>query len=211
MLKPTFISLAFGALVLVSVTCLASCDFVLDVTCGPENPSAAEDPDCVRSNGLTVPRIRCEPILDTPIQRPTWDEVATILLAPDRGDCSSREAQCHVPGSSRLSGDLIIPDESPEALYEFLITTRGLRGTSPYVVPGPDSRSSWMHCNVSPFEDNRVDSTLMPWLRQLDTYNPNGGLSPADYRVIEDWILTGAPGPGDSPSPPSGDGGGGSP
>ncbi|MEM9693358.1 MAG: hypothetical protein AAGA56_12490 [Myxococcota bacterium] len=168
-----------------ALTSLLGCDFVLDVTCTPDEPSAAEDSDCVRSNGFGLPRTECDPLRETPTTTPTFDEVAELLLrvGPGQANCADGSA-CHLQ-SRGLSADLSMDEATPEALYRFLTTARGSQST-PYVVSGEDSRESWILCNV---RGGDTIGSVMP--RGSVT-----GLPPEDYRLLEDWILTGAPGPG---------------
>jgi hypothetical protein len=113
--------------------------------------------------------------------------VFPIFVDADRGNCSN--GSCH--GSAEMAGaDIFLPADDPSAFYDGLIDV-SLSGRR--FVDTEEPEESILHCSIAG-RDGGGDPIPRP-----------GGLpSKADVRMVEDWVMNGAPGPlarSDEPPP----------
>jgi len=168
-------------LVLAGLLTMAGCaDYgARDARCTPDSPHQGVSDDCIYADVSRDEVELCVPTVEMPATNPTFEEVFAILVSPDVG-CDS--ATCHGGVSN---GDVRINQGEIVAAYESLTTSRGNGKTNFYVTPG-DPEASWMHCNVRPIGSEGIIGQVMP---------QGTGMSEENARIIEDWILNGAPGP----------------
>lgn len=150
-----------------------------DTRCTPDAPNRNASEDCLFDDVSDDEIELCIPTREVAESEPTFAEVFDILVRDDVG-CDS--AVCH---GGVANGNFRINQGEVEAAYESLTTSRGTGKSNFYVVPG-DPEASWMHCNVRPEGSEGIIGQVMPQFT---------GLTDEDARVIEDWILNGAPGP----------------
>ncbi len=154
---------------------------VMDASCTPSDPDITLNDDCPfqQSRGPQIKKGTCKPQFDSAQSATTWQDVFTIFVAPDKGNCSA--AACHGVEASAAFG-VFLPQNSEQIFYDTLINTTGTIG-KPYV-NRDNPLDSWIHCNVAGTEGGGL---IMP--------KPAGMPSDSDAQKVEDWLHNGAAGP----------------
>lgn len=165
---------------LVSAGCFLDND-VMDASCTPSDPDITLNDDCPyqQSRGPQTKKGTCKTQFDSAQSAATWQDVFSIFLAADKGNCSA--AACHGVENSAANG-IFLPAENEQLFYDNLTATNGTIG-KPYV--NPDSPlDSWIHCNVAGSDGGGL---IMP--------KPAGMPLDLDAQTVEDWVHNGALGP----------------
>jgi hypothetical protein len=177
-------------LVGLGVLAAASCaNNTRDSHCTPDETDP-ETTDCIyagKGEGPLVSEAACAALVgEKPAVCPSFYEVLEVFNDPAKGNCSS--TGCHGREENASDG-IFLPLDDAERFYDELLGVRGSVGT-PYVIAddpatgGNESLSSWIHCNLHATPGGGFP---MP---------PSSGLLlEADRKLVEDWLLCGAPAP----------------
>jgi len=173
------VSVSFFAIVVFSTS--ACENDVLDPDCTQDSPDITLNPDCPYANGRgpQVKEAACPPVTGEATGSADWVDVFSLMVAPDRGNCSS--AACHGEEKSAAL-QIFLPGTDQEKFYETLINTKGTVGR-PYVNQ-ENPAESWIYCNM---RGDPGGGFPMP--------KPSGLPNLDDAETVRNWLLAGAPGP----------------
>jgi hypothetical protein len=170
----------------VTLAALGCNNDVMDASCTPDDPDITIDDDCPyqQARGPQIPKLGCRDQRkkalpggkEEPSTPRVWQEVVAIFNDKNTGNCT--HGGCHGDEATAAWG-IWLPAADPVRFYDTLREYTGTLGV-PYV----SGKDSWIDCNV---HGDPGSGFTMP--------KPDG-LRPAEASIVRDWVLSGAPGPG---------------